>query len=410
MQQYEERFVCNPSPLAGIRVLDLTRILSGPYASMTLADLGAEVLKVEPPQGDDTRGWGPPFVEGESAYYLSANRGKRDIVLDLKQPLAQQALWDLIARSDIVMENFRPGTLEKLGFGWETLHARYPRLILVSLSGYGQTGPYAQQPGYDLIAQAEGGLMYVTGEPGRAPVKVGYSIADIGTGLWAVIGTLAALRTRDVSGVGDHVDVSLLETMVSWQTYQAQANLMAGVEAQPLGSAHPTVAPYQAFAASDGYFAVGVGNDSLYAKLLDLLESVGADTAELRSTDLARNVGRVARREELAERLNAVFHTRTRDEWLRLLAEAGIPSASVNSIGESLRHPQIQARGLVRTVQHPTIGAMPTVGIPIHFQHAETATPTAPPLQGADTEAVLRELGYSDEQIQQLTTATARHK
>lgn len=396
------------APLDGIRVVDLTRILSGPFASMTLADLGADVLKVEPPQGDDTRGWGPPFVAGESTYYLSTNRSKRDIVLDLKTPLAQQVLWDLIARSDIVMENFRPGTLEKLGFGWETLHARYPRVILVSLSGYGQTGPYAQQPGYDLIAQAEGGLMHVTGEPGRAPVKVGYSIADIGTGLWAVIGTLAALRNRDVTGVGDHVDVSLVETMISWQTYQAQANLMAGVEAQPLGSAHPTVAPYQAFAASDGYFAVGVGNDSLYAKLLDLLDKTGADTAVLRAPDLARNVGRVARREELAERLNALFRHRTRAEWLRLLADAGIPAAGVNSIGESLRHSQILARGLVQTVEHPTIGPMPTVGIPIHFETAQTAKPTAPPLQGADTEAVLRELGYSDEQIEQLTTNLGR--
>jgi crotonobetainyl-CoA:carnitine CoA-transferase CaiB-like acyl-CoA transferase len=394
-------------PLAGIRVLDLTRVLSGPYATMTLGDLGAEVIKVEPPQGDDTRHWGPPFVAGESTYYLSTNRNKRDIVLDLKTDLAKRVIWDLIARSDVVLENFRPGALDRLGFGWETLHARHPRVILVSLSGYGQTGPYAQQPGYDLIAQAEGGLMAVTGEPGRAPVKVGFSIADIGTGLWAVIGTLAALRARDVTGVGDHVDVSLLETVVALQTYQAQAYLMAGVEAGPLGSAHPTVAPYQVFAASDGYFALGVGNDALYARLCDLLDSLdtpraGEGEAWYRAPEYVRNTDRIARRDEVAERLGSTFRTRPRHMWLALLAESGIPAAAVNSVGESLRHPQMQSRGMVRTVEHPTVGPMPTVRMPITFSEAELATPTAPPLHGADTEAVLRELGYDGEQIRRV--------
>jgi crotonobetainyl-CoA:carnitine CoA-transferase CaiB-like acyl-CoA transferase len=393
------------TPLAGVRVLDLTRVLSGPYATMTLGDLGAEVIKVEPPQGDDTRSWAPPSVAGESTYYLSTNRNKRDIVLDLKTDLAKQVLWALIARSDIVLENFRPGALDRLGFSWDTLHTRYPRVILVSLSGYGQTGPYAQQPGYDLIAQAEGGLMHVTGEPGRAPVKVGFSIADIGTGMWAVIGTLAALRARDVTGLGDHVDVSLLETMLSWQTYQAQTYLMTGIEAQPLGSAHPTVAPYQAFQASDGYFALGVGNDALYRRLCDLLDTLGVGAPWYRASEYTRNADRIARRDELAERLDAIFRTRSRKEWLDLLAEAGIPAASVNSIGESLTHPQMQARGMVQTVEHPTIGRMATIRLPITFRNAELAPPTAPPLMGADTEAVLRELGYSDEQIARLMSA-----
>jgi crotonobetainyl-CoA:carnitine CoA-transferase CaiB-like acyl-CoA transferase len=393
-------------PLAGIRVLDLTRVLSGPYATMTLGDLGADVIKVEPPQGDDTRGWGPPFVEGESTYYLSVNRNKRDIVLDLKSELGKQVVWDLIARSDIVLENFRPGALDRLGFGWEMLHARYPRVILVSLSGYGQTGPYAEQPGYDLIAQAEGGLMAVTGEQGRAPVKVGFSIADIGTGMWAVIGALAALRARDLTGVGDHIDVSLLETMLSWQTYQAQAYLLAGVEAQRLGSAHPTVAPYQVFQASDGYFALGVGNDAIYGRLCDLLDTLAIGEPWYRDETYTRNTGRVARRDQLAERLDALFRTRPRQEWLDRCAEAGIPAASVNSIGESHQHAQMQARGMVQTAEHPTIGPVPMVRMPITFARAEAATPTAPPLHGADTEAVLRELGYDELRIVEILRAT----
>lgn len=391
-------------PLAGIRVIDLTRVLSGPYCTMALADLGADVIKVEPPGGDDTRQWGPPYVAGESAYFLSANRGKRGIVLDLKAEGGRQALWDLIATADIVAQNFRPGTVEKLGFGWEAIHAKHPRVVLVSLSGYGQTGPLAKRPGYDLVAQGEGGLMGVTGEPGGPPVKAGFSIADIGAGMWATIGVLAALRVRDATGEGGHVDVSLLDTMVSWQTYQGQGYLLAGKVPRALGSAHPSIVPYQSFEASDGYFNVAVGNDSLWLRLCDVLDRAGvADEREgapwYRTGQYATNDDRVRQRDEIVPALNALFRTRPRGEWLALLDEAGIPAGSVATVDEVFANPQVQARGMVREVEHPAIGRMSMVGAPIQLDSAELGTDKAPPLLGEDTAAVLRELGYDEERI-----------
>lgn len=379
-------------PLQGIRVVDLSRILSGPFCAMTLADLGAEVIKIESATGDDSRHWGPPFIEGESAYFLSANRNKKSVLLDLKSEAGKRALWDLIATADVMVENFRPQTLERLGYSWEEIHRRAPRVILASISGYGLTGPLAHAPGYDLIAQGEGGLMFVTGEAERPPVKVGFSIADIGAGMWAVIGILAALRARDRNGVGDHIDVSLLETVVSWQTYHATAALLAGAVPQRMGSAHPTIAPYQTFSASDGYFNLAVGNDSLWQKLRDLLDTLPMDERWYHDSAYDHNPDRVRAREDLAARLNVTFARRPRREWLRLFNEAGIPCGSVNSIAEALAHPQIAARGLVRMVDHPTVGAMPTVGIPLVFTLAETRAPTAPPLLGADTEDTLRTL------------------
>jgi len=360
---------------------------------MTMADLGADVIKIESVEGDDTRRWGPPFVNGESTFFLSANRSKKSVVLNLKSDFGKQALWDLIESADIVLENFRPGTLAGLGFSWEEIHRRTPRVILVSISGYGQTGPLARTPGYDLIAQGEGGLMYVTGEPGRPPVKVGFSVTDIGAGMWATIGALAALRNREQSGVGDHVDVSLLETVVAWQTYHAAAALIGGEEPQPLGSAHPTIAPYQTFTASDGYFNLGVGNDGLWNRMCDVLNALGEEDRWYLDPQYAHNPDRVRIREALAERLNRIFSRRPRSEWLQVFEAAGIPVGSVNTISEALAIPQIQARGLVETVDHPTVGPMPTLKLPIAFTHATTRPPTAPPLLGADTDDVLRSLG-----------------
>src|SRR5258708_4006112 len=380
-------------PLQGIRVIDLTRVLSGPFCTMTMADLGAEVIKIESPEGDDTRHWGPPFINGESTYFLSTNRSKKSVVLDLKTESGKQVLWDLIGTADIVVESFRRGTLDRLGFSWQQLQRLPPRVILVSISGYGQTGPQATSPGYDLIAQGEGGLMYVTGEPGSPPVKVGFSVSDLGTGMWGVIGALAALRNREQNGSGDHIDVSLLETVVSWQTYHAEASLLGGEVPQPLGSAHPTIAPYQTFIASDGYFNLAVGNDGLWHRFCDVLDEVGEEDPWYRDAQYARNPDRVRSREALAARLDAIFAKRPRSDWLERFAAAGIPGGCVNTIAEALAHPQIQARSLLQTIEHPTAGAMPTVKIPIVFTHAETRPPTPPPLLGADTDEVLQSLG-----------------
>ncbi len=382
-------------PLQGIRVIDLTRVLSGPFCTMTLADLGAEIIKIESPTGDDTRYWGPPFVNGESTYFLSVNRSKKSICLDLKTDPGKQILWDLINTADIVVENFRPGTLGKLGFAWEEIHRRAPSVILVSLSGYGQTGPLASHPGYDLIAQGEGGLMGVTGEEGRPPVKVGFSIADIGTGMWAIIGTLAALRVREQSGIGDHIDVSLLETVISWQTYLAEAYLVTGDIPRPLGSAHPTIAPYQTFKASDGYFNLAVGNDSLWNRLCDVLDTVCEEDRWYREPTYAHNADRVQVREALAQALNTLFYKRPRSDWLQWLIDAGIPAGSVNTVAETFENPQVQARALLHSIEHPTVGRISTVKIPITFTNTETAFPTAPPLLGADTCSILQELGYT---------------
>jgi crotonobetainyl-CoA:carnitine CoA-transferase CaiB-like acyl-CoA transferase len=386
-------------PLQGIKVLDLTRVLSGPYCTMTLADLGAEVIKIEPPQGDDTRYWGPPFAQGESTYYLSTNRSKQSVVLNLKSLPGVRAFWDLLATADIVVENFRPGTLAGLGIGWQAIHEQHPMIILVSISGYGQSGPLSGQPGYDLIAQGEGGLMGVTGEPERPPVKVGFSVADIGAGMWATIGTLAALRAREQTGQGDHVDVSLLDTVVSWQTYHAEAFLVAGEVPRALGSAHPTIAPYQSFAASDGYFNLAVGNDRLWERLCDVLDDLVNGERWYRRPEFAHNQDRVQVREALAASLSAIFAAEPRSMWLARFARAGIPAGSVNTVSEVFDHPQVRARDMIQQVTHPTIGPMRTVKLPIVFANSEIAPPVAPPLLGADSAHVLRSLGYTDAQV-----------
>jgi len=276
-------------------------------------------------------------------------------------------------------------------------------MILVSISGYGQTGPLASRPGYDLIAQGEGGMMSVTGESGRQPVKVGFSIVDIGTGMWAVIGILTALRARTQSGIGDHVDVSLLETVVSWQTYLAQAYLLAGEMPHALGSAHPTIAPYQTFEANDGYFNLAVGNDALWDQLCTVLDTVCTGNSWYQSQQYAHNADRVRRREELVQSLNTIFRQRSRSEWLDLFITAGIPAGSVNTVAETFQNPQLQARAMLQEVKHPTLGSIPMVKIPIAFTTTETAPIKAPPLLGADTASTFRTLGYTEQQIEMLT-------
>lgn len=387
-------------PLSGIKVIDLTRILSGPFATMTLADLGADVIKIETPAGDDTRQWGPPFIEGESAYYLSVNRNKKSIVLNLKEEKGKEVFYKLVKDADVVVENFRPGTLKRLGADYDTLKEINPGIILASISGFGQTGPYAQKPGYDVLAQGMGGLMSVTGEPGRPPVKAGFSIADIGTGMWAIIGILAALRERDRSGKGQWIDVSLLDTIISWQAYFAGNYFATEEDPEPLGGAHPNIVPYQVFEASDGYFILAVGNDQLWQKCID---AINDDV--LRDEKYATNPGRVKHREELVKLLNDKFKEKTVRDWVAIFEEVKIPVGPINKLSDILNDPHVKEREMVVEKDHPVIGQLKMLGIPVKLSRTPGEIKTVPPALGEHTDQVLKELGYSDADIVALKEA-----
>ncbi len=383
--------------LKGVRVIDLSRILSGPFCTMTLGDMGAEIIKIESPDGDDTRVWGPPFIEGESSYYLSVNRNKKSVVINLKTDKGRQLLLDLVRTADIVVENFRPGTLDRLGIGYSVLEEVNPMIILASISGFGQTGPYAKRPGYDVIAQGMGGLMSVTGEPDGPPVKVGYSVADVGTGLWAAYGIMVALFARDRIGHGQWVDASLLETMISWQTYLAGNFFATGVNPRPLGGAHPNICPYQVFPASDGYFNLAVGNDSLWKKCCAAIELELADDPLFKT-----NANRVENRERLVTILEQLFKTKTVREWVALFEEAAIPCGPVYQFSDLYSDPQVLHREMLVEVQHPTVGPVKMTGIPVKLSGTPGRIVSPPPQLGEHTREILVELGYSQEKIQEL--------
>ncbi|WP_246945163.1 CaiB/BaiF CoA transferase family protein [Bacillus pinisoli] len=385
-------------PLEGIKIIDLTRILSGPFCTMTLADMGAEVIKIESPAGDDTRKWGPPFINEQSAYYTSINRNKQSIVLNLKEEKGRKILLDLVKDADVVVENFRPGTIAKLGVGYETLKEHNPRIILCSISGFGQTGLYAQKPGYDVLAQGMGGLMSVTGEKGGAPVKAGYSLADIGSGMWAAFGILTALWERERSGEGQWVDTSLLDTMVSWQTYLAANYFATNDNPEPLGGAHPNIVPYQVFEASDGHFIIAVGNDKLWQAFIGAL-----DKEELNDERFATNPDRVNNREILIPMLNQIFKTKTVQEWITIIENARIPCGPVNKFSDVLSDPHVLDREMVIEMSSPEGNAVKMLGIPVKFSRTPGKARDLPPKLGEHTDLILKKLGYSDQEIDELS-------
>jgi len=371
--------------LSDVVVIDLSRVLAGPYCTMILGDLGATVIKVEQPgKGDETRYFGPPFIAGESAYYLGLNRNKLGILIDFSTPEGKQRLLNLVSTATVLVENFRPGTLERQGLGYEALRAINPGLIYCSISGYGQTGPYAPRPGYDFVAQGESGLMSVTGEIDGEPQRVGSPVGDVSAGMYASMSILAALRVRDRSGKGQHIDISLLETTMSMLANVASNYLISGEEAPRLGNGHPNIVPYQAFRTKDGYIIVSCGNDRLYQALCHLLEreDLAADPR------FATNPQRVRNREELVPVLQEEFWQRETGEWLPELRAAGIPCGPINTVSQSYNDPHIQARGFVWECEHPTAGTIKLSGSPIHLAETPARLYKAPPLLGEDDDTV----------------------
>jgi crotonobetainyl-CoA:carnitine CoA-transferase CaiB-like acyl-CoA transferase len=371
--------------LADVIVIDLSRVLAGPHCTMILGDLGATVIKVEQPgKGDDTRHFGPPYIAGESAYYLGLNRNKQSILLDFSTVEGKERLLKLLSPATVLVENFRPGTLERQGLGYEALRAINPGLIYCSISGYGQTGPYALRPGYDFVAQAESGLMSVTGEIDGDPQRVGAPVGDVSAGIYACISILAALRVRDRTGKGQHIDISLLETTMSLLSNVASNYLISDEEAPRLGNGHPNIVPYQAFHTKDGYVVVSCGNDRLYQALCQLLEreDLAADTR------FATNPERVRNRQEIVPALQEEFLHRTTGEWLPKLRAAGIPCGPINTVSQSFNDPHIQERDFVWECEHPTAGNIKLSGSPIHLSETPTRLYKAPPLLGEDDDKV----------------------
>ncbi len=382
-------------PLDDLLVVDLTRALAGPFCTLMLSDLGARVIKVESPDGgDDTRGWGPPFVGTESAYFLSVNRNKESLTLNLKDPRGVAILRRLLARADVLVENFRPGTMERWGLGYPEVHAQFPRLVYASISGFGQDGPYRERAAYDLILQGLGGLMSITGEEDGPPVKVGVAIADICAGMYAAFGILAALRARERTGVGQQVDAALLDGQVSWLTYAAAIYFATGESMGRLGSAHPTIVPYQAFRTADGYLNVAVGSEAIWKRFCEAVDpSLAADPR------YATNRDRVAHRRELVAHLGRLFAARTTAAWMEILDAAGVPNGPILTIAEVLTHPQVLHRQMVAEMDHPTAGRIRQTGLPVKLSETPGRLRTPPPTLGQHTAAVLRELGLSEAEI-----------
>jgi crotonobetainyl-CoA:carnitine CoA-transferase CaiB-like acyl-CoA transferase len=389
-------------PLAGMRVLELAQIMAGPTCGMMLADMGADVVKVEKLQGgDDARGYREPRVNGVSAPFMILNRNKRGIALDLKHPRGRDVLLRMVAHADVFTENYRRGALEKLGLGYDVLARINPGLIYCAVSGYGRDGPLADRGGFDLIAQGFAGLMSITGEPGGPPAKDGHSIADINAGILAVVGILAAYAHKQKTGEGQVVDTSLFEAALQQTYWHAAIYFATGESPGPTGSAHLLTAPYQAFRARDGFINIGGANQANWERIADVLGH-----AEWRTDPrFATNTARMQNREALVAAMSAVLATRGTADWIEAFDAAGVPAGPVHSIGEALEHPQARARGMVVDVDHPVAGATRALGCPVHFARTPTRVTRAAPLLGEHTREVLREHGFADAEIDDLAAA-----
>ncbi len=386
-----------PGALAGLRVLDLTRVLAGPACAMMLGDMGADVIKVEPVAGgDDTRAWGPPFLDGESAYFLGVNRNKRGITLNMAVQAGQEVLAGLIAKSDVLVENFKTGTLARWGFdaGWFEQHA--PRVICCSITGYGTTGPKAAMPGYDFILQAESGLMSICGEPDGTPMKYGVAIVDLCTGMLASNAILAAVNARARTGRGQQVEVSLFDTGLFLLANVASNYLASGRDARRFGNGHPNIVPYTAYPVADGMIAVAVGNDAQFRKFSELIGHAEWGTDER----FTRNQDRVRNRQALDAMISEVLKQAGAESWIEKLRAGGIPCGRINSVAQALSDSHTAAREMVRTVSHPKAGEIRTLGMPFRFSETPTSIRHAPPTLSQHTDEVLHdELGYTAEKL-----------
>jgi len=386
-------------PLSGLKVLELAHIMSGPTAGMLLADLGADVIKVEKvPDGDDTRRFTPPEVNGEASAFMMMNRNKRGIALDLKVPAARHALQRMIDRSDVVIENFRTGTMERFGLGYDVLHKTNPALIYCAISGYGRTGPDAGKGGFDLVAQGLSGLMRITGEPGGPPTKIGSPVTDINAGILAALGIVAAYVHRLRTGEGQLVDTSLLEAGVMQTFWQSAIYLGSGVEIGPLGSGHPLTAPYQAFRTRDGWITVGASNQANYVRLTQVLEAPELE----HDVRFRNNAARMENLSALVGLLTERFMLKTSAEWLSALDAAGVPAGPVLTIAQMLEHPQVKARDMIVETEHPKAGTNRAISCPIKLSATPPSVRRPAPLYGEHTRQVLAEFGFSGEEVQAL--------